>query len=174
MKNTVRMAMKIGALAGVTMGLAIPQVSATECWSPAAIESAKLRQLDVMLLVTALRCKAGPDDFKADYESFLEQHRPLLSKANHVIIDDMKTRLGAVGALNAMDRMSVIIANHYGDRGAYGCHELKAVTQELARGGDEDIPAAAEMLVGADVLAAACPTQLAAQTAAPAVPAGSR
>jgi hypothetical protein len=163
MNKVMGFVLKASTLAGLALGGTIQPVLAAECWTPAAIESAKLRQLDVMLLVSALRCRSGPDDFKADYESFLEQHRPLLSKANHVILDDMTPRIGAMGALNALDRMSVVIANHYGERGAFGCHELKAVTQELARGGDEDIPAAADMLVGADVLAAACPMQLAAR-----------
>lgn len=163
MAGGMRALLQVGALVGVSVAGGIQPVMAADCWSSAALEPAKLRQLDVMLLVSSLRCRLGPDDFKADYDSFLEQHRPMLSQANHIILDDMTSRVGAIGALEALDRMSVGIANHYGERGSFGCRELKAVTQELARGGDEDIPMAADMLVGADVLADACPVQVAAR-----------
>lgn len=155
--KTLRMA----AAALVSIGLGAQPATAADCWAPGMIEAAKLRQLDVMLMVSALRCRTGPDGFQADYEGFLTRHRPALGKANHEILDAMRSRLGAVGAISALDRMSVTMANRYGQQGAFGCGELKMVARELASGGT-GLADAADLLVGADVKEDACPTQIAA------------
>ena len=42
-------------------------VQAQACWGPQAVAAAKLRNLDIMLMVTALRCRKGADDFQPDY-----------------------------------------------------------------------------------------------------------
>ena len=68
--------------AGVSLVVA-PAAQASACYSAASLPAAKLRHLDVMLMVSALRCRTGADDFQADYERFLDHNRGSLRAANH-------------------------------------------------------------------------------------------
>ena len=61
-------------------------VAALLAGAPAAaqsdLESAeKLRRLDIMLMVTALRCRFGADNFQPDYEAFSARHLTTLNAA---------------------------------------------------------------------------------------------
>ena len=136
--------------------MALAPAQAAECWSTSTVAAAKVRQLDVMLMVGSLRCRAGADDFRIDYDSFLTHHHDMLGVANRTILSDLGQSLGPVGALAALDQASVRMANHYGDSAQFGCHELKMVAAALAQGPDSDIPHAADVLVGQDVIEAAC------------------
>jgi hypothetical protein len=136
-------------------------MAAPTCWSADLVRAAKLRQLDVMLMVGSLRCRTSGQDYRAAYDRFLLRHRPMLSKANMAILGEMRTRLGSVGALETLDKASVRMANRYGEQAGYGCADLGEVTAALADSGGEALPNAAEMLVGEDVALEACPVQVA-------------
>ena len=143
-------------IAGLSLVVA-PTAQAAACYSAGSLPSAKLRHLDVMLMVSALRCRTGSDDFQADYERFVDHNRGALSAANHAMLDDLGARLGAARASAEMDRLSVTMANHYGGGNGVGCHELRMVAQDL---GQTIEPAAladaAEALVGGAALEQAC------------------
>lgn len=148
-----------GALAAIAI-VAQPALAAP-CWTSATIEPAKLRQLDVMLMVGSLRCRTGADDYRADYDRFLARHRTMLGRANQAILGVLRQRAGLIGALEALDEASVGMANRYGERGTFGCADLRAVTAALADSDGAELPHAAEVLVGADVRADACAAQVA-------------
>ncbi len=148
-------------LAVAVTGAAAPAVAAPACWSANLVQAAKLRQLDVMLMVGSLRCRGTAQDYRAAYDRFLLRHRPLLGKANLAILGEMRGQLGSVGALQALDQASVRMANRYGEQAGYGCGDLGAVTAALADSGSEALPNAAETLVGEDVALEACPLQIA-------------
>lgn len=154
--------------------LAAVPAHAGACWTERTTPAAQVRQLDVMLMVGSLRCRTGADDYRASYDSFLSRHRDHLGQANHALLDDMAQRMGALGAMEALDRASVRMANHYGVTGTYGCHELKLVTAALANGSDAEIDHAADVLVGPELEDGNCPVTLAAASAAAVVPAGAR
>lgn len=136
--------------------------AAPSCWSADLVRAAKLRQLDVMLMVGSLRCRSTGQDYRAAYDRFLLRHRPALGKANQAILGEMRLKLGPVGALDTLDRASVRMANRYGEQAGYGCGELGEVTAALAETGGEALVSAAETLVGEDVALEACPVQMAA------------
>lgn len=136
-------------------------IAAPTCWSADLVHAAKLRQLDVMLMVGSLRCRTSGQDYRAAYDRFLLRHRPMLSKANMAILGEMRARLGSVGALDTLDKASVRMANRYGEQSGYGCADLGEVTAALADNGDEALMQAAEMLVGEDVALEVCPVQIA-------------
>lgn len=158
--NLVRMlssATIAGALAVTTTTSA---VAAPACWSADLVRAAKVRQLDVMLMVGSLRCRSTGQDFRAAYDRFLLRHRPALGTANMAILREMRAKLGSVGALDTLDRASVRMANRYGDQAGYGCADLGEVTTALAESGGDALVQAADTLVGEDVALEACPVQV--------------
>ncbi len=137
-------------------------IAAPACWSADLVRAAKLRQLDVMLMVGSLRCRTTGQDYRVAYDRFLLRHRPTLGKANAAILGEMRARLGQIGALETLDQASVRMANRYGQQAGYACADLGEVTAALADSGGEALVQAADMLVGEDVALEACPVEIAA------------
>lgn len=149
----------------IALALAGQAQAASNCLTGAALDAAKLRQLDVMLLVSSLRCRKGVDDFRAEYDSFLLRNRAELGVANRRILSELSPRLGARGAMDALDRMSVSLANRYGqDSATASCSELKQTAAALGAPHDAGaLVAAADYLIGDDVDTVACAIRYAAR-----------
>jgi hypothetical protein len=93
----------------------------------------KLRRLDIMLMVTALRCRATADNFNADYGAFTTSHLGELNAANAELRNEMAHTYGAAGAEQALDRLSTTMANAYGQGHPWlTCADLKMVAHNLA------------------------------------------
>ncbi len=153
------------AASGALLVLAsAPALAAPACWSAELVQAAKLRQLDVMLMVGSLRCRTGAQDYRASYDRFLLRHRPLLGRVNQAILAEMRGKLGPIGALEALDQASVRMANQYGEQASFGCNDLGQVAAALADSGDDALPKAADVLVGEDVALQGCPVQVAVVT----------
>lgn len=154
--------LSVVAIAGaLVVTSAAPALAAPACWSVDLVRSAKLRQLDVMLMVGSLRCRSTAQDYRAAYDRFLLRHRPTLGKANLAMLGEMRLKLGQIGAQHSLDKASVRMANRYGQQAGYGCRELGEVTAALAERGGEALAEAAEMLIGEDVALIPCPVQVA-------------
>lgn len=98
------------------------------CWSPKSASAAQVREFETMLMVTALRCRAGRDDFMSDYNSFIRSSRTTLTGVN----DDLRTQFGGNGraALNRYDSYVTSIANRHGAGGAgIDCREAKSLAK---------------------------------------------
>ena len=122
---------KFTAVAAALAALAIFPQSASAAVSPS--EASKLRQLDIMLMVTSLRCRFGADNFQSDYERFASNHNPLMQDAFRSLQADYTARMGPARTKKALDSISVGMANSYGQGHPWlGCGELKAMTKELA------------------------------------------
>jgi hypothetical protein len=148
-------------IAGLLLAVA-PAAQAAACYSAASLPAAKLRHLDVMLMVSALRCRTGADNFQADYELFVDHNRGALSAANHAMLDDLAGHMGAARASAEMDKLSVMMANHYGSGSGVGCHELRMIVQDLSSSHETAALAdAAEALVGEAALEQACTSDFA-------------
>lgn len=153
----------VAALAAVMTMTASAQAQAAACLTGEALNGAKLRQLDVMFLVSSLRCRTGADDFRVEYDGFLTRNRAELGVANRAILAQLTPTLGVRGATDALDRMSVSLANLYGQNSATAsCAELKREAASLARPhGAGVLLAAAERLIGEDAEASTCSVRLA-------------
>jgi hypothetical protein len=93
----------------------------------------KLRRLDIMLMVTGLRCRATHDDFISDYGRFTTRHMGTLNQANAQLRQQLAVSHGSGGAQRALDRLSTTMANNYGLGHPWlGCRELKMVARNLA------------------------------------------
>ncbi|MFO1256584.1 MAG: S-adenosyl-L-homocysteine hydrolase [Sphingomonadaceae bacterium] len=93
----------------------------------------KLRRLDIMLMVTGLRCRKTADNFQPEYGRFTTNHFATLNAAAQTLKAEYARSYGAAGANRALDRMSVQMANQYGQGHPWlNCAQLKQVTRTLA------------------------------------------
>ncbi|TVV75070.1 hypothetical protein [Sphingomonas solaris] len=92
------------------LGLAAPAGAA--CWSTKERSAAQVRELQTMLMVASLRCRAAGIDITPDYNSFVRAARETIEGANLAI----KTHFAAEGGSQAdYDRFTTALANAYGD-----------------------------------------------------------
>ena len=136
-----------------SLALAVPAQAATS-----ARDAAQLRKLDIMLMVSSLRCRFGTDNFQADYETFSTTQHATMQGAYRVLEADYTARLGRAGAKKSLDRISVVMANEYGQGHPWlSCGQLKSMTRDLA--GTADVGRL--LAVAGDVLGQSPPVYLA-------------
>lgn len=115
-------------LAAVSMLLSVPAQAAGNM-----SQAEKLRRLDIMLMVTGLRCRTTAHNFQADYGRFTTKHIVALNAASREMKVHLAKRHGAAGANKALDKLSVTMANDYGNGHPWlGCDQLKKVASGLA------------------------------------------
>ncbi|HET9628312.1 MAG TPA: S-adenosyl-L-homocysteine hydrolase [Novosphingobium sp.] len=121
------------AVAALGLGLtgAMPARAVVGAFAPG--EAEKLRRLDIMLMVTGLRCRTTTSDFRADFAAFEAAHLPILNAAAAELRQGLVSRAGAAGADRALDRISTGMANQYGQGHPWlDCAQLKQTTRVLA------------------------------------------
>ena len=119
------------ALVAVVAAMSVQPAQA--CWTNASQDAAKIKHLNTMLMVTALRCRNTPDNFLPHYNRFVIKHNALIGSQNNVLKSHLAQTYGAGGAVNALDRMSIGFANSYGNgHKRMGCKELKQLAADLA------------------------------------------
>jgi hypothetical protein len=113
-------------------------------------DAEKLRRLDIMLMVTSLRCRTTADNFSAEYSQFSSNHLGELNQASNRLRADLSRQHGQVGSARALDRISTVMANAYGQGHPWlSCRELKMVTRDLAQmRGHAPLVEAADQLLG--------------------------
>lgn len=90
-----------------------------------------VRKLDIMLMVTSLRCRKTADNFQTDYQRFSSNNLTALNAASRQMQADL-LKQGNTGK-RALDKISVSMANEYGNGHPWlGCGELKQITRDLA------------------------------------------
>jgi hypothetical protein len=134
------------AMAALTIGL----ISSNPAHAATGNPAEQLRRLDIMLMVTGLRCRNTPDSFTAEYGQFTTNHMSELNRANAELRNDLGARFGAARADRELDRLSTEMANQYGQGHPWlSCAELRSVTRDLAEvRGTETLVEAAEQLLG--------------------------
>ena len=126
MKTMKRVA---GCLAAASM-LAIPSTASAD---EVLANAENIRKLDIMLMVTSLRCRHGTDNFQADYQAFSAAHVTTLNRAGRHLQSGLARQHGDRGAKKALDRISVGMANQYGQGHPWlECSELRQVARDLA------------------------------------------
>ncbi len=135
---------RLAAAIGMTcaMFMATPSLAAEG-------DAQKLRRMDIMLMVTGLRCRTTADNFIEDYGRFTSSHMTELNEANAELRGELAEDVGEEGAARALDKMSVVMANEYGGGHPWlSCHELREVTQGLAlvQGRETLVEAAGQLL----------------------------
>lgn len=96
-----------------------------------ADDAEAVRKLDIMLMVTSLRCRKTADNFQGDYQRFSSSNLAALNAASKTLQADL-IRSGNTGK-RALDKISVSMANEYGNGHPWlGCGELKQITRDLS------------------------------------------
>lgn len=106
---------------------------AQACWTNAAQDAAKIKHLNTMLMVTALRCRNTADNFLPEYNRFVTRHNSLIGSQNTELKRYLSATYGARGADGALDRMSIGYANSYGTgHKSMGCAQLRDLAARLS------------------------------------------
>lgn len=155
--------LKRAALGVVLMAVSVQPAQA--CWTNAAQDAAKIKHLNTMLMVTALRCRNTADNFLPDYNQFVVKHNSLIGAQNAALRNHLSATYGARGAEGALDRMSIGYANSYGNgHRAMDCRQLKNLAAKLASETHGVVTMAAvadATVVGQSWSGATCPARVA-------------
>ena len=156
------------------VALSSGQVAASgpnQCWQPYEIEAAKVRDLHVMLMLGALRCKGVNKEIEAKYSAFVEKKMGLLSSYNNVL----KTRFMRVNGIaegqRAYEQFNTKLGNGQSglaQAGSY-CQMTETLLTLATEAQDRDLPQLAtnfsESALGIDAVCEAQPVVTAAGTA---------
>ncbi len=157
----------IGRIALAVMVSVAAVQPAQACWNEAGQDAVKITHLNTMLLVTALRCRGGADNFLPEYNRFVINNSGLIGNQGKVIKAHFAATHGGRGAEGALDRMSIGFANSYGTgHRNMGCRELKMLARDLAsqRHGVATLVEAADMAIESTRLpGGTCPARMAAR-----------
>ena len=99
------------------------------CWNDDQAAAAKVREMETMLMVGSLRCRAQDQRLLGQYNAFIKGSRPALVLAN----DRLRAHFTTAGSgLNGYDRYVTSLANRYGG-GTEGlsCHQLSIALQAV-------------------------------------------
>lgn len=137
--------------------------ASTSCWGGRELSAAHVRQMQTMLMVATLRCRAARIDISPEYNGFITAQNPAITAANMVIKQHFAQ---AGGAQSDYDRFATSLANGYGDddTSAASCAEAAALAHEAAAVTDAG---ALDRVVAARLFPAALPGGL---CEAPAMP----
>lgn len=126
-RTTTRTLIAAG-LAAMTMAWTTPAVAQADTSEPEM-----LRSLDIMLMVTALRCRFGPDDFQPEYNRFAARHLSTMNEAARELQAHYALRVGHARARQQLDRLNTGIANRYGRGHPWlECADLAMIARDLA------------------------------------------
>ena len=92
MRNIAR-----AALAAATLGIAAATPGVASANGDIA-SAEKLRKLDIMLMVSSLRCRYGADNFQPEYRQFSAKHLGALNAASRTLHADLTRRHGTNGS----------------------------------------------------------------------------
>ncbi|NVE93607.1 S-adenosyl-L-homocysteine hydrolase [Altererythrobacter lutimaris] len=110
--------------------LAIPAVAQANSTQS---DEEQLRELNIMLMVTSLRCRNTEHDFRTEYQQFNAAHHRRINSASLNVRRQMEARYGKRGSKRALDKVDVRIANSYGLGHPWlSCAELKQLAAELS------------------------------------------
>lgn len=98
------------------------------CWTEDDFAAARVRELETMLMVAALRCRTEGGSLLQSYNSFIGESRPALVEINDRLRHHFTRAVGPIKSLNAYDSFVTSLANRYG-AGAAGlnCGDMESI-----------------------------------------------
>lgn len=101
------------------------------CWTDSEVAAAKVRDLDSMLMVSALRCRFESAALLKRYNAMVVRHRAGFTAANARLRGHFMSVAGAGPAADAaLDRYITQVANRHGSAtGAPSCASLAGIAQ---------------------------------------------
>jgi hypothetical protein len=162
----MRAQLKHGLIMAITAALATQPAQA--CWNAAEQDAAKISSFNMLLMVSALRCRNGADNFLIEYNAFVRSNNAVLGAQNGLIRQQFSRALGPNRAESAADQFTIGFANHFGaGHETLGCAELKALAFEASLNSNSvnALAALADQTVGLPSLpGGTCPISIAANS----------
>jgi hypothetical protein len=124
--------MRVNKSFGAAMAVASIMAAqpAQACWNKPEGDAVTLANFDMMLMVGALRCRKGSNNFLDQYSSYKQKFSPEISAGSKLL----KESLGRAGknGVEALDKMKTEFANFYGGgHPDMGCAEMEKVTDQV-------------------------------------------
>jgi len=153
-------------IAGMALLVSSAAQAATPCFAPTIAHAAKYQQLDIMLMVNSLRCRATADDFQADYDSFRTVHRAAMGQKIAAVLAAFSQRGTAAQARAELEQARTVMANRAAQPTAMSCADLRRLTMTLAAAPEDKVAYAADVLLVGTLAVEVCPLELAEATPA--------
>ncbi len=123
-----------GSLVAAMLGLSLVATPAQACWTSAEQDAARIANMNQMLMVSALRCRFGKNNFLDSYNKFVTRNNGLLASQHQLIKSHYAKTMGEKGAVAQLDRFMIGLANHYGGgMGNPDCASLESFSHHLSR-----------------------------------------
>ena len=124
-----------GSISAVCLGLLLVATPAQACWTNAEQDAARIANMNQMLMVSALRCRFGSNNFLSNYNRFVRRNNDVLADQHGIIKARYARSMGEKAAFAELDRFMIALSNYYG--GGHGdpdCAKLEKLSSELATG----------------------------------------
>ncbi len=124
-----------GTMVAALLGLSLVATPAQACWTNAEQDAARIANMNQMLMVSALRCRFGDDNFLSDYNRFVRNNNDVLASQHNIIKARYARTMGEKAAFAELDKFMIALSNYYG--GGHGdpdCAKLERLSGELSRG----------------------------------------
>ena len=124
-----------GSIAAALLGFSLVATPARACWTNTEQDAARIANMNQMLMVSALRCRFGNDNFLSDYNRFIRTNNDVLATQHAIIKGRYARSMGEKAAFAELDRFIIALSNYYG--GGHGdpdCAKLEKLSAELSRG----------------------------------------
>ncbi|CAN1519773.1 hypothetical protein MCEREM21A_01058 [Sphingomonadaceae bacterium] len=122
------------SIAAVLLTASLVATPAQACWTNAEQDAARIANMNQMLMVSALRCRFGSDNFLSDYNRFVRQNNDLLASQHNIIKARYARTMGEKAAFEELDRFMIALSNYYGGgNGSPDCAKLAKLSNELSR-----------------------------------------
>jgi hypothetical protein len=119
------------ALAAMASAVPAQAQAQARCWADREVAAAQVRDMQTLLMVAALRCRAAHIDISADYDGFVTAQKAAIDQADLVI----KQHFAQAGGAQAdYDHFATSLANGFGDDETTEatCGEASALAHEAS------------------------------------------
>jgi hypothetical protein len=132
-----------------------PVFAKSACYTPTEISAVQLRQLQIEIMVSTLRCDSSTYDFRARYSAFMERVNPLMPEnAKH-----LRTIVGKHGKGN-FDQYLTSMSNdaqNISQQDPLYCTTAVQLIEQIASHDTKDVPSIAAQAIPSPYEVVACP-----------------
>ncbi len=122
----------------ITLAMVFPAHSETACWQPYEVEAARVRDLQTLMLMGALKCGNAGSAVEAGYNNFVAKNRNTIINNNNILKAHFMRDGGISGGQEAYDKFVTGLANSHSARAQSGSFcEVSNTLMTLAQDASE-------------------------------------
>lgn len=150
-----RLKMLVSAVCGAAMTLGVSAQAKPVCNTPSEVSAVQIRQLQIQMMVSTLRCDSSTYDFRGHYAGFLENVNPLMP-SNLKQIKSMLARQKGGDFDHYLTLMSIDAQNLSQQDPDYCGRAVRILEQVSALGSPSEVPGVAAQSVPSPFKVVAC------------------